>query len=110
MDFGMGPVGYDPRPLPVAADDPYHQSLPFEVPAGATRLSASAEWSCVSLCRIEVRLHDPSDAVAARGTSAGQQTLEVSRPDAGTWAFQWITDEVASIDVQGTVTVTIHFD
>lgn len=78
----------------------------FEVPDGVLRLAGEAEWDCLSLCRLDLRLVAPDGSVAYEDSRGSGATMEVEDPEAGTWAFEWGAGEGASLEVDGTLHLT----
>lgn len=79
---------------------------PFEVPEGVLNMTGEAEWSCVSLCRLDVRLVSPSGKVAFEDSRGSGVTMEIESPAPGTWNFDWGAGEGASVAVDGTLHLT----
>lgn len=75
----------------------------FTVPDGASRMVVEAEWSCVTMCPLEVSLVDAAGEVQASATGDFDVALEVAEPPAGTWEFQWRAGQDASVGSMGEV-------
>jgi hypothetical protein len=81
----------------------------FDVPAdGVLRLTAEAEWSCVSLCRLDAVLLDPNGDEAAKASGGTELSMVVENPASGEWTFVYRPGEQATVGVDGTLHLTFE--
>jgi hypothetical protein len=97
-------------PAAVSLGGPAHVSHlePFTVPERVARLTAEAEWSCVSLCPLEAWLVTPSEQAVGAVAGGSGLTIEVVDPVPGAWGFEWTARDDASVGVDGTLVLTLE--
>lgn len=103
--------------LPIAGGLPGDDgaAVPFEVPAGYTRMEVAVEWVCKvqtgvdPLCDLEVELRHGDQEVMTGAYGASPLGLDVDRPAAGRWTYWAFPAESGTLQtgVEGTVTVLL---
>ena len=84
---------------------------PFDVPAGYSKLEATAEWACEAdaLCELELELRKGEQDLMTSGFGPSPVALQVDDPPSGHWTFWAFPSGQGSVvaSLEGTVTISL---